>query len=98
MASPFVVAATALLLSYNPNSTPSVIDEALKNDGRVWTNDITQPNADKKALYIGVVKEHAIKERAEKPYFNYKSGNYREGFYLKITSDNVHFRLNNCII
>ncbi|MBO5494499.1 MAG: S8 family serine peptidase [Eubacterium sp.] len=84
MASPFVSAAAALLFSYNRDYSPTDIDEILKENGRIWTYSDTEPNRDKKALYIGKINSFQQKERAYKPTFNYEAGRYSEGIYLEI--------------
>ena len=93
MASPFVSAASALLLSYNLNYTPSDIDELLKENGRVWTNNDNEYNSEKKALYIASIDEHQLLTRASKPMFNHYSGRYDGSFLLEMSTDEENAKI-----
>ena len=82
MAAPFVSAASALILSKNPNYSKDNILEVLHNNGR----SISLPDLFEglKILYIGNVTEYD-RERTGVPKFNYESGYYQNSISVEIT-------------
>lgn len=84
MASPFVAAAAALMLSKNINESPQSICDTLQSNAVEckepgWTKDI-------KVLYIGTVTEYN-KNRTVMPEFSMQSGQYLETITVEITCE-----------
>lgn len=85
MASPFVAAAAALMLSKNINGSPHSICDTLKSNGYEcrglgsWVKDV-------KGLYIGTVTEYN-RDRTVMPEFSMQSGQYLETITVEITCE-----------
>ncbi|MBR1373010.1 leucine-rich repeat protein, partial [bacterium] len=82
MATPFVTAAAANVLSKNPNALPQEIKEFLQINGR----DINAPEHfyGAPALYLGKIKKFDMYEKPAAPTFSLSDGVYDEGTKLKI--------------
>lgn len=86
MSCPFVVAASALLLSKNPSLNSDEVCGLLEDNGRVWTNDDQHIDSlyGKMALYIGTITEYN-QDRATPPEFTVESGRYSDSVTIEIT-------------
>lgn len=86
MSCPFVVAASALLLSKNPSLNSDEVCGLLEDNGRVWTNDDQHIDSlyGKMALYIGTITEYN-QDRATPPEFTVESGRYSDNVTIEIT-------------
>lgn len=88
MATPFVVAATALLYCNNTKNVADNIESILLENGRIWCPESESQFVDSlygiKALYIGNLTT-VLKERTETPIFNFESGRYDEEIALEIS-------------
>ena len=82
MATPFVTAAAANILSKNPDATPQEIKEFLQINGR----DINAPERfyGKPALYLGSTRSFNMYEQPEEPTYSLEEGECQEGTKLKI--------------
>ena len=87
MATPFVAAASAMLLSKDIHYNATDIMNILEENGRTWTTDEREYNFDKKALNIGKINDFSYRERTPTPQFNYASGRYTENIVLNITCE-----------
>ncbi|MGN1123322.1 MAG: leucine-rich repeat protein [Eubacterium sp.] len=87
MATPFVAAASAMLLCKNISYSYSDICSILILNGREWTTDNNCLLYGTPALYIGDLTNFTSKERTSAPTFNYESGKYSDGIYVEISSD-----------
>lgn len=85
MSCPFVVAASALLLSKNPSLNSDEVCGLLEDNGRVWTNDDQHIDSlyGKMALYIGTITEYN-QDRATPPEFTVESGRYSDSVTIEI--------------
>ena len=83
MATPFVTAAAANVLSKNTDAIPQEIKEFLQINGR----DIDAPEHfyGAPALYFGNIKRFDMYEKPAAPTFSLEDGVYNEGAKLKIT-------------
>ena len=83
MATPFVTAAAANVLSKNTDAIPQEIKEFLQINGR----DIDAPEHfyGAPALYLGNIKKFDMYEKPAAPTFSLEDGVYNEGAKLKIT-------------
>ena len=83
MATPFVTAAAANVLSKNTDAIPQEIKEFLQINGR----DIDAPERfyGAPALYLGNIKKFDMYEKPAAPTFSLEDGVYNEGAKLKIT-------------
>ena len=86
MSCPFVVAASALLLSKNPSLNSDEVCGLLEDNGRVWTNDDQHIDSlyGKMALYIGTITEYN-QDRTTPPEFTVESGRYSDSVTIEIT-------------
>ena len=82
MATPFVTAAAANILSKNPDAKPQEIKEFLQINGR----DINAPEHfyGKPALYLGNIRNFEMYQKPEAPTYSLEEGEYKEGTKLKI--------------
>lgn len=87
MATPFIAASSAMLLSKNINYSPTEISNLLVQNGREWTNDESYYLYGTKAVYIGNLSNFTTKERTSSPVFNFESGKYSDGIFVEISSD-----------
>lgn len=83
MATPFVSAASAMLLCKNINYTPSDICNFLLVNGRKWSVEPCM-NENVLALYIGNLTDFSTLTRTPQPEFNYPSGKYSDEILLEI--------------
>ena len=83
MATPFVAAAAADILSKNPNASPQEIKEFLQINGR----DINAPEHfyGAPALYLGNIRNFNMYEKPKTPTFSLSEGVYSENAKLKIS-------------
>lgn len=82
MATPFVTAAAANILSKNPDAKPQEIKEFLQINGR----EINAPEHfyGKPALYLGSTRSFDMYEKPKAPTYSLEEGEYKEGTKLKI--------------
>ena len=85
MASPFVTAAVANVISKNSKAKPLDIKDYLKTQGR----DINAPARfyGAYALYLGNIKSFDMPTRPDSPKFSVESGTYIDSVTVSITSD-----------
>ncbi|MGN1420358.1 MAG: S8 family serine peptidase [Eubacterium sp.] len=77
MASPFVAAACALLLSKDITLNPEQICNMIEESGRKWTDSAINDLYGKLALYIGTVSDFNL-QRTTVPTFSAESGRYSD--------------------
>jgi subtilisin family serine protease len=84
MASPFVAAASAMVLCKNINESPQGVCDTLVSNGR----DCSPPSrlSGIGALYIGTITEYNS-ERTSIPQFSVESGKYSDNIVVEITCD-----------
>lgn len=84
MASPFVAAASAMILCKEINFTPDKVCETLIQSGR----DCSPPSRLEgiRALYIGTISEYNG-ERTAIPQFSIESGKYTDSVFVEITCE-----------
>lgn len=82
MATPFVAAASALLLSNDKNLKPNDVKELITNNSRLLED--TFLDYELYALYIGVLSDYKG-ERTAKPVFSIEGGIYLENITVEIT-------------
>lgn len=84
MATPFVAAASALLISNDPSLNADEVCGLLEDNGRVWQhNDKLDSLYGKMALYIGTITEYN-KDRTTPPEFTVESGRYSDSVTIEI--------------
>lgn len=86
MATPFVTASAALLLSKNNSYTRDEICDLLIENGRQWNKGINTGLDGIPTLYIGDV-ENINMPRTPQPVFNVDSGRYMDSITIEITCD-----------
>lgn len=84
MASPFVAAASALMLSKNPSETSQSICDTFQSNALEYIKPSWIENV--KALYIGTVTEYNS-ERTAAPKISYESGQYLESITVELTCE-----------
>ncbi len=90
MASPFVAAASAMILSKDCNYNANEVCSVLEDNGRIWYKESASQYIDglygKKAVYIGTVTDFN-KDRTLMPKFSFESGKYSDNIALEITCE-----------
>ncbi len=85
MSSPFVAAASALLITKNINYTPDEIRDTLCDNGRQWWfSSVDNGLKHTKALALGGITDINY-ERTPQPFFDIPSGRYLESITVSIT-------------
>lgn len=84
MATPFVTAASALLISNNKTLKPNEIRDLIVDNSRLLEE--TFLDYELNALYIGVLNDF-VNERTAQPVFSVDSGIYLESITVEITCD-----------
>ncbi len=84
MASPFVAAASALVLLKNMDATPQQVQEILQSNALPYPSSSRFENI--KALYIGTISEYNS-ERTITPKISVESGKYLDNINVEITCD-----------
>lgn len=84
MATPFVAAASALVISNNKNLKPDEIKNLIVDNSRLLEE--TFLDYEMNALYIGVLNDF-VNERAAKPTFSIEGGIYLENISVEIKCD-----------
>ena len=98
MASPFVAAASALILSRIPNLNGYEVCDYLENNGRDWYTAHEEDSIDVfglygvPAIYIGNMTSFN-KERTPAPQFSIKGGKYSNSVTIEITCEDENARI-----